>query len=266
MSSPTEPTTMRQFASKHHVFTPYLRQPGEDGYRTPVIEDPEHPAHHRQRTVQSAHSSSTQAFPGLSQGVLQTSSGPEHTSHSEKSHPSHEYNRYHLPEHLPRNLWWQRIKHVTWAYFTSTMATGGTQPLTCFSRWVQLRLIDGKGIANVIATVPTPYRFQGLETIGTIFFLLNIVFYIVIWIMVGLRFYLFPPTFKSSFTHPTESLFAPATVVSLGTILLNIVQYGVDDVGSWLSRATYVLFWLNAALAIVLSVFVYLILLEHPFN
>lgn len=123
-----------------------------------------------------------------------------------------------------------------------------------------------KGIANVIATIPARYRFRGLEAIGTIFFLLNLVLYFIIWTMIGLRFYLFPPTFKTSFTHPTESLFAPASVVSFGTILINIVQYGMDDVGTWLSKVTYVLFWFNAGLAITLSISIYLILLEHPFH
>ena len=83
--------------------------------------------------------------------------------------------------------------------------------------------------------------------------------------MIGLRFYFHPRTFKNSFTHPTESLFAPATVVSFGTILINIVQYGIDDAGSWLSKAANALFWLNAILAISLSVSIYLILLEVPF-
>lgn len=81
--------------------------------------------------------------------------------------------------------------------------------------------------------------------------------------MIGVRFYFFPTTFKNSFTHPTESLFAPATAVSFGTILINIVQYGMSEVGSWLSKATYVLFWLNAVLAITLSISIYLILSEH---
>ena len=115
----------------------------------------------------------------------------------------------------------------------------------------------------MIATVPTKYRFQGLTIIGTIFFLLNIVFYITIWIGIGLRFYFFPSAFKNSLTHPTESLFAPATAVSFGTLLINIVQYGASEVGPWLSKAMFVLFWLNAALAVFLSITVYLILLEY---
>lgn len=123
-----------------------------------------------------------------------------------------------------------------------------------------------KGIANVLANVPANYRLRGLGTIGTIFFLVNIVFYIVIWIMIGLRFYLFPVTFSNSLTHPTESLFVAAPAVSLGTILINIAQYGMSEVGSWLTRATYILFWLNLALAISFSIVIYLILSERVFS
>jgi hypothetical protein len=131
MSSQTEPAIVRQHARKSYVLPRHRRQPGEDGYRTPVIEDPEHPAHHGQRHLQFAHGSSTQVFRGLPHSPLQTSSsGLEHTSHSEKSNRSRESDRCYLPEGFPGNLnWRQRIKHVTWAYFTLTMATGGIQLL-----------------------------------------------------------------------------------------------------------------------------------------
>jgi Voltage-dependent anion channel len=149
-----------------------------------------------------------------------------------------------------RHLGLFHLNDGNWRYLASS--------LICWTRATGTN--EHKGIANVIATVPAQYRFQGLDAIGTIFFLLNLVFYLVIWTMIGLRFFFFPATFKNSFTHPTESLFAPATAVSFGTILINIVQYGMSEVGSWLSKATYVLFWLNVALAIILSISIYLIL------
>jgi len=108
--------------------------------------------------------------------------------------------------------------------------------------------------------VTVPFRFPGLETIGVIFFLLNVVLYLAIWVLILLRFYLYPYTFKTSFTHPTESLFVPAFAVSLGTILINIVEYGFGNVGVWLNEAVVVLFWFDLGLAIVLSVGIYLVL------
>lgn len=105
-----------------------------------------------------------------------------------------------------------------------------------------------------------PYRFKGLYTIGLIFFLVNIGFYIIIWAMLITRFVLYPWTFRASFTHPTESLFVPAFAVSFGTILINIVEYGTGHVGAWLNHAVLVLFWFDCAVAFILSIAIYLIL------
>jgi tellurite resistance protein TehA-like permease len=86
------------------------------------------------------------------------------------------------------------------------------------------------------------------------------VLYILIWALILMRFYFYPYTFKASFTHPTESLFVPAFAVSFGTILINIVEYGFGKVGNWLNEAVVVLFWFDLALAVTLSVGIYLIL------
>ena len=95
---------------------------------------------------------------------------------------------------------------------------------------------------------------------GNIFFIGNMVAYIVICILMVLRFYWHPYAFKASFLHPTESLFVPAVAVSFGTILINISQYGLSHVGPWLNRVVETLFWFDATLAIILSISVYLLL------
>lgn len=78
--------------------------------------------------------------------------------------------------------------------------------------------------------------------------------------MISLRFYTYPETFKASFMHPSERLFMPAAVVSFGTILMNISQYGLSNSGLWLSRAVLVMFWLDAALALISSAGIYLLM------
>ncbi|KAI1910233.1 hypothetical protein LOZ61_004593 [Ophidiomyces ophidiicola] len=114
------------------------------------------------------------------------------------------------------------------------------------------------GLANVLYQVP--YQFKGLETISIAIFITNIALYLIIWMLLLLRFYMFPYTFKASFLHPTESLFAPAAIVSFGTILINISQYGPSKTGEWLQQAVVVLFWFDAALAVVASAAIYLVL------
>jgi tellurite resistance protein TehA-like permease len=71
--------------------------------------------------------------------------------------------------------------------------------------------------------------------------------------MISIRFYLHPNTFKQSFLHPTESLFIPAAVISMGTILINITQYGVDYAGEWLNRAMVPLYWIYCTMAVLSS-------------
>ncbi|KAF2843629.1 hypothetical protein M501DRAFT_994619 [Patellaria atrata CBS 101060] len=135
--------------------------------------------------------------------------------------------------------WKERIRHFTWTWFTLTMATGG--------------------LANLLYNVP--FRFDGLYAIGCIFFLLNILLFIFNVIMISIRFYHFPATFKHGFLHPTESLFIPAAVISLGTILMNVSQYGVGSkTGPWLETTMIVMFWIYCALAFIFSCTIYLIM------
>ena len=93
------------------------------------------------------------------------------------------------------------------------------------------------------------------------FFLLNTVLFLINVAMISLRFYNYPETFKASILHPTERLFLPASIVSFGTILLNISQYGPGHgPGHWLSDAVMVLFWIDATLAFLASMGVYLVM------
>ena len=84
--------------------------------------------------------------------------------------------------------------------------------------------------------------------------------------MISLRFYFYPSTFKGSILHPTESLFIPASVISLGTILLNITQYGttLGRTGDWLLVTMKDLFWLYCTLAVFFSAGIYLVLYVVP--
>jgi hypothetical protein len=80
--------------------------------------------------------------------------------------------------------------------------------------------------------------------------------------MISLRFYWYPSTFKASFTHPTESLFVPASVVSCGTVLTNITEFAVGNgrSGYWLERTMIVLFWVYCGMALSFTCGIYLIM------
>ena len=241
-------------------FARHMRSPGDDGYRTPTIEDTENDLTEqasgatlfqpRGSRIRQAHTSALQAL---------------HISSYRKSEGDGVQGGDDLA--LPQSAaeasatalgWKKRIRHITWAFFTLTMATGGIANVLYFGKYaIALRCI----LVNVLITSNlVPYRFRGLDTIGIVFFLFNLVLYVLIWCLLIARFYLYPYTFKASFLHPTESLFVPASLVSFGTILINISQYGPDHTGPWLTYAVGILFWIDAALAVISSAGIYLIL------
>lgn len=102
----------------------HLRSPGDDGYRTPTIED-------------SVNAEANDGFPFPVQRPRSTttvdaeSNNPRFRltvsdSHGEKFRATGP-GRIDLSEaNWPVKLSWkQRIRHITWAFFTLTMATGG---------------------------------------------------------------------------------------------------------------------------------------------
>jgi len=115
---------------------------------------------------------------------------------------------------------------------------------------------------QLIIRTSVPYRFHGLYTIGLIFFLLNIVLFLMNVTLISLRFYWWPSTFKASILHPTETLFVPACVVSLGLIFINITQYGTTPgkTGPWLLNTMFAFFWIDCILATALSTGIYLVM------
>ncbi|PSR82237.1 voltage-dependent anion channel [Coniella lustricola] len=131
-----------------------------------------------------------------------------------------------------------RIACFQWTWYTSTMATGG--------------------IANVLAA--TPFQAQWLYVVGTIFFLFNILLFIINTILLVMRFRLRPGSWRQSFTDQFESLFISASDGRVGTIFINICQYGIPYTGPWLLRAMEVLFWIWITVAIFASSAVYLVL------
>lgn len=109
-----------------------VRPSGHDGWRTPPIEDDQHPLN----VWRSQQSSSGTAFESSSRSHSQEEMAitqptrPQHaettmSSSSLRVRPTHRsYLSSHSahPEHLP---WKERIKHTSWAWFTMSMATGG---------------------------------------------------------------------------------------------------------------------------------------------
>lgn len=124
-SSPTPLAMVDELAVPRH-----MRSPGDDGYRTPTIEDAE-------RTLEilgvadSPGSNAREVHTSALEAALQrvSSRATEHTAHKEynrcKDRDGSSLTQRATNSSASTLSWRKRIRHVTWAYFTLTMATGG---------------------------------------------------------------------------------------------------------------------------------------------
>lgn len=109
-----------------------MRSPGDDGYRTPTIEDAEQTLEILGVTdslggARETHTSALEA--ALQRASSRATDNTARHGHEEKSHYAHNVgaslNRTFAELSASTLSWKKRIRHVTWAYFTLTMATGG---------------------------------------------------------------------------------------------------------------------------------------------
>ncbi|KAL9108117.1 MAG: hypothetical protein Q9227_007093 [Pyrenula ochraceoflavens] len=96
----------------------HLLNPGEDGYRTPTIEDFNH-SHDALQQSLPANLGHDGTIPGVQARDMLPNNEPKFFS-------EHKLRGGNTDDFWAEKLnWRQRIKHFTWAYFALTMATGG---------------------------------------------------------------------------------------------------------------------------------------------
>ncbi|KAH6614889.1 C4-dicarboxylate transporter/malic acid transport protein-like protein [Boeremia exigua] len=136
-----------------------------------------------------------------------------------------------------------RVKHVTWAWFLSTMSTGGLS----------------------IALAETPHRFRGLHTIGLVVFFFETCLFALLCTATLARATFHFQHFKKSFTHPSESFFLGSFLLSISVIIGSIQLYGVTYGPGypWLISTINTLYWIYAAISLLNSIFQYYILIAH---
>lgn len=102
-----------------------------------------------------------------------------------------------------------------------------------------------------------PFQFDGLNVIGKIFFILDLILFSSFCVLMTLRFIWHPWKFSKSLHYPNEALFFGSAWVSLALIFNCTYQYGVPSCGPWLLKALEVVFWIYAACALLVAVFQY---------
>ncbi|KAI0202420.1 voltage-dependent anion channel [Astrocystis sublimbata] len=132
----------------------------------------------------------------------------------------------------------ERIAHFTWANFTCTQSTGS--------------------IAILLSEAPL--QFRGLQTAGVVMFILNLALFLIFCWAMATRFILHPHQLKRSLTNPPEPFYFSSFWVSLETIIICTQRFGVPHCGPWLIVAVRVLFWIYAAVTLIFSTAMWIVL------
>lgn len=127
----------------------------------------------------------------------------------------------------------ERLCLVTWSWYSICVATGG--------------------IAVLLSR--TPHQFPGLQIIGKIVYILNLVLFSFFTFCLCVRFSNRPAAFKESFRRPNETYFFPTCLLAIATIILGAESYGTDACGPWLQVALRIIFWIYVACATLVAVF-----------
>lgn len=131
-----------------------------------------------------------------------------------------------------------RLKHFTFAWYASTMSTGG--------------------VAFVLSVIPD--HFDGVTTIGKSMFILNISLFTAINITMCSRFIIHRGTFTRAFTNPHEGFFFATYWLTIATIITNTTAYGIPNAGPWLITALRIAFWVYTFFTSILAISYYSLL------
>ncbi|KAF1943006.1 hypothetical protein EJ02DRAFT_453727 [Clathrospora elynae] len=138
----------------------------------------------------------------------------------------------------------QRLEHFTWAWYTFPMSTGG--------------------LALLLSPKNQPNTFPGLETIGKIVYIWDLVIFTLITCAITYRFIRNPALLRESLSHPSEGLFFATAFLSLASIIGGINLYGIPSCGPWLIVVYRVLFWMYFAVTFLVACGHYYLLFSSP--
>ncbi|KAF4986938.1 hypothetical protein FGRMN_10610 [Fusarium graminum] len=137
------------------------------------------------------------------------------------------------------------IDRFSWGNFTCTQSTGG--------------------VALMLSK--TPYQFRGLQTVGVVVFILNLVLFTLFTTAMVCRFVRTPSSFGKSVLKPPEAYFTGSLWLSMATIIMGIQTFGVPHIGSWLVDVVRVLFWIYGAITLTYNVVIFVVMFSlAPFT
>ncbi|ETS74910.1 hypothetical protein PFICI_13394 [Pestalotiopsis fici W106-1] len=193
-------------------------------------------------TSSAAGGSSTSSSSSSDDGSSSSSSSPTYPSASTAAEARLIERHRHANGYTSRRVSVrERVSHFTWAWFECTMSTGA--------------------VATLLGQ--QPHTFPGLQTIGTVFFILDLVLFVAFTCLITARFVMHPGALRLSLHHPHESFYFGTFWISIALIIYGTQEYGVPNAGPWLVRALEILFWCEAAGALLVVIFQYHIIFDE---
>jgi C4-dicarboxylate transporter/malic acid transport protein len=120
------------------------------------------------------------------------------------------------------------------------------------------------GLALLLSPNNQPNTFPGLEIIGKIVYIWDLVIFTCITCAMTYRFIKYPALLKASLTHPSEGLFFATAFLSLASIIGAIDLYGIPACGPWLVVVYRILFWIYFAVTFLVAAGHYCLLFSSP--
>lgn len=108
-----------------------------------------------------------------------------------------------------------------------------------------------------------PFRFRGLDIIGSIVFFLNFGMFWLFLSLILCRFILIKSSLKLSLLDPTESPFMPTLLMTWSTIVVCVHLYGTEHCGPWIITCLRILYWIHVAVSLVQGIAQYLFLFAY---
>jgi C4-dicarboxylate transporter/malic acid transport protein len=106
------------------------------------------------------------------------------------------------------------------------------------------------GIMSVLFRA-VEHQFPGMDTIGTVFFFANIVFFCVFTSVSIARYVLYPWVFGLMINDANQSLFLGTFPMGLATIVNGIVLIAVPHYGQWAIDLAWTLWWIDVVLSLI---------------
>jgi len=119
----------------------------------------------------------------------------------------------------------------------------------------------GTGVLAILLET-CPYSFDGLSTIATIVFFLNVVIFLVFLLLTIARYAIYPFMWWRMIYHHPQSLFVGTLPMGLATIVNGIVLIAVPTYGYWAVQLAWALWWVDVVLSVA-SCFVIPMVMFH---